>query len=323
MSKHQQVQLLEAAAILVGMDSNSGSLPEEKALWPAAISPPSSGLLGSDKINYEKLRSMPRQTTEAERNDRAFSPMTNDGNGTERSMSVVTDSFEEDEEIDNDGRQRHYIDEEEEEIENEDDDDDDDEEDDEENQSFSTSFNQRSKSRSINYSSSNSRNSINNNKISSSGPRSLTLSPINRMSDLRIATSPTNKSPFQRNGNGDRDQNKRPNHRQHYQSYSSTTIPTLSSSNSSSARNIHRGQSYTNGISHGNVSEERQQRNKRNTSVGDVDSEETSSNTTSTDLTDSPPDTTQDQSFDDNDEKQKEKMERESAGEVLAEMDMD
>ena len=125
MSKHQQVQLLEAAAILVGMDSNSGSLPEEKALWPAAISPPSSGLLGSDKINYEKLRSMPRQTTEAERNDRAFSPMTNDGNGTERSMSVVTDSFGEDEEIDHEGRQRHYIDEEEEEIENEDDDDDD------------------------------------------------------------------------------------------------------------------------------------------------------------------------------------------------------
>ena len=55
MSKHQQVQLLEAAAILVGMDTNARSLPEEKALWPAAVSPPSSGLLGSDKINFEKL----------------------------------------------------------------------------------------------------------------------------------------------------------------------------------------------------------------------------------------------------------------------------
>lgn len=55
MSKHQQVQLLEAAAILVGMDTHARSLPEEKALWPAAVSPPESGLLGSDKINFEKL----------------------------------------------------------------------------------------------------------------------------------------------------------------------------------------------------------------------------------------------------------------------------
>lgn len=55
MSKHQQVQLLEAAAILVGMDTHARSLPEEKALWPAAVSPPQSGLLGSDKINFEKL----------------------------------------------------------------------------------------------------------------------------------------------------------------------------------------------------------------------------------------------------------------------------
>lgn len=37
MSKHQQVQLLEAAAILVGMDSNARSLPEEKALWPVSV----------------------------------------------------------------------------------------------------------------------------------------------------------------------------------------------------------------------------------------------------------------------------------------------
>ena len=55
MSKHQQVQLLEAAAILVGMDAHATSLPEEKALWPAAVSPPSSGLLGSEQINFDTL----------------------------------------------------------------------------------------------------------------------------------------------------------------------------------------------------------------------------------------------------------------------------
>ena len=55
MSKHQQVQLLEAAAILVGMDSNARSLPEEKALWPAAVSPPSSGLLGCEHFNFDTL----------------------------------------------------------------------------------------------------------------------------------------------------------------------------------------------------------------------------------------------------------------------------
>ena len=55
MSKHQQVQLLEAAAILVGMDSSARSLPEEKALWPAAVSPPSSGLLGCEHVNFDTL----------------------------------------------------------------------------------------------------------------------------------------------------------------------------------------------------------------------------------------------------------------------------
>lgn len=55
MSKHQQVQLLEAAAILVNLDGDARSLPEEKALWPAAVSPASSGLLGSDRVNFDKL----------------------------------------------------------------------------------------------------------------------------------------------------------------------------------------------------------------------------------------------------------------------------
>ncbi|PWY97903.1 hypothetical protein BCV70DRAFT_213272 [Testicularia cyperi] len=63
MSKHQQVQLLEAAAILVGMDCNARSLPEEKALWPAAVSPPSSGLLGSEQINFETLMASKRRNT--------------------------------------------------------------------------------------------------------------------------------------------------------------------------------------------------------------------------------------------------------------------
>ncbi len=63
MSKHQQVQLLEAAAILVGMDANARSLPEEKALWPAAVSPPSSGLLGSEQINFETLMASKRRNT--------------------------------------------------------------------------------------------------------------------------------------------------------------------------------------------------------------------------------------------------------------------
>lgn len=76
LSKHQQVQMLEvklrsyskqtsspmilrgpcppqAAAILA---SPPQSLPEEKSLWPAAVSPPSSGLLGSDQLNIEVIK---------------------------------------------------------------------------------------------------------------------------------------------------------------------------------------------------------------------------------------------------------------------------
>ena len=36
LSKHQSVQMLEAAAILV----HPSSLPQEKSLWPAAVSSP-------------------------------------------------------------------------------------------------------------------------------------------------------------------------------------------------------------------------------------------------------------------------------------------
>ncbi|KDN52726.1 hypothetical protein K437DRAFT_266389 [Tilletiaria anomala UBC 951] len=73
LSKHQQVQLLEAAAILVGMDSQSRSLPEEKALWPAAVSPPSSGLLGSEVFNYERLMEG-RRLRQQQQRDRGVSP---------------------------------------------------------------------------------------------------------------------------------------------------------------------------------------------------------------------------------------------------------
>ncbi|GAA5870476.1 hypothetical protein JCM16303_002018 [Sporobolomyces ruberrimus] len=46
LSKHQQVQLLEGAAILAAASAGA-SLPDEKSYWPAAVSPPASGLLGS------------------------------------------------------------------------------------------------------------------------------------------------------------------------------------------------------------------------------------------------------------------------------------
>ncbi|GAA5866884.1 hypothetical protein JCM3774_004591 [Rhodotorula dairenensis] len=58
MSKHQQVQLLEGAAILVAASAGT-SLPDEKSFWPAAVSPPASGLLGSLEcgINVNSLAS--------------------------------------------------------------------------------------------------------------------------------------------------------------------------------------------------------------------------------------------------------------------------
>ncbi|GEM06140.1 zinc finger, C2H2-type domain containing protein [Rhodotorula toruloides] len=56
LSKHQQVQLLEGAAILAAASAGS-SLPDEKSFWPAAVSPPSSGLLGDAEfgINIHAL----------------------------------------------------------------------------------------------------------------------------------------------------------------------------------------------------------------------------------------------------------------------------
>ncbi|GAA5969295.1 hypothetical protein JCM11641_007541 [Rhodosporidiobolus odoratus] len=56
LSKHQQVQLLEGAAILAAASAGT-SLPDEKSFWPAAVSPPASGLLGSSEfgINIHAL----------------------------------------------------------------------------------------------------------------------------------------------------------------------------------------------------------------------------------------------------------------------------
>ncbi|EGG05793.1 uncharacterized protein MELLADRAFT_116722 [Melampsora larici-populina 98AG31] len=54
LSKHQQVQMLEAAAILA---TPSGSLPESRSLWPAAVSPSEAGLLGSDQVNLDVIQS--------------------------------------------------------------------------------------------------------------------------------------------------------------------------------------------------------------------------------------------------------------------------
>lgn len=64
LSKHQQVQLLEGAAILAAASVGT-SLPDEKSYWPAAVSPPASGLLGSRDlgINIHALAaSSPRFT---------------------------------------------------------------------------------------------------------------------------------------------------------------------------------------------------------------------------------------------------------------------
>ncbi|SCV68006.1 BQ2448_127 [Microbotryum intermedium] len=55
LSKHQQVQLLEAAAILQ-VASVGASLPQDKAYWPAAMSPTSAGLLGSQAFSLQSPR---------------------------------------------------------------------------------------------------------------------------------------------------------------------------------------------------------------------------------------------------------------------------
>lgn len=70
LSKHQTVQALEAAVILATTPNKTAIdlLPEDKSHWPAAVSPPTSGLLGSDMVNLDVLtkfnsRSLPNPST--------------------------------------------------------------------------------------------------------------------------------------------------------------------------------------------------------------------------------------------------------------------
>lgn len=60
MSKHQQVQMLEAAAILSHINPDSGRLlPSDKSLWPAALSPePNHAVLRSAKSSTRDLPSV-------------------------------------------------------------------------------------------------------------------------------------------------------------------------------------------------------------------------------------------------------------------------
>lgn len=56
LSKHQTVQALEAAVILSNPEA-LGLLPDDRSHWPAAVSPATSGLLGSERLNIDVLRS--------------------------------------------------------------------------------------------------------------------------------------------------------------------------------------------------------------------------------------------------------------------------
>ena len=73
LSKHQTVQALEAAVILANPDTLR-LLPNDKSHWPAAVSPPTSGLLGSEKLNIEILRK------QAEVNERELEDQEKAGN---------------------------------------------------------------------------------------------------------------------------------------------------------------------------------------------------------------------------------------------------
>ena len=60
LSKHQTVQALEAAVILANPDTLR-LLPDDKSHWPAAVSPATSGLLGSDRLNIDVLNTQRTQ----------------------------------------------------------------------------------------------------------------------------------------------------------------------------------------------------------------------------------------------------------------------
>ncbi|KAI8450969.1 hypothetical protein BY996DRAFT_4558099, partial [Phakopsora pachyrhizi] len=94
LSKHQQVQMLEAAAILA---APSGSLPESRSLWPAAVSPSEAGLLGSEHVNLDVIRSQARPVAPMHHHSTSV-PYENSGAGTDAEMGVDEQTDEEVEE---------------------------------------------------------------------------------------------------------------------------------------------------------------------------------------------------------------------------------
>lgn len=99
LSKHQQVQLLEAAAILKAVQAGA-SLPDEKSFWPAAVSPPQSGLLGSSpNINIHALTlNSPRLTA-----SRSLHP----DNSFRASSSYVSSSLHRQDEYEHEAEAEH------------------------------------------------------------------------------------------------------------------------------------------------------------------------------------------------------------------------
>ncbi|SCZ91439.1 BZ3500_MvSof-1268-A1-R1_Chr1-2g01409 [Microbotryum saponariae] len=96
LSKHQQVQLLEAAAILQ-VASAGASLPQDKAYWPAAMSPPSAGLLGSHAFSLQSPRML--QSLSLHSDD---TPYGSSSQPVAPSLSVASSSDVEDDDEDDD-----------------------------------------------------------------------------------------------------------------------------------------------------------------------------------------------------------------------------
>lgn len=103
LSKHQQVQLLEAATILVHLDPGNPagqgkSLPEDKSLWPAAVSPairgniklPPRGYSPAAKSPYTPISALPSLPN----GQRKSSPTTSTSSteSSDRARSAETDS---------------------------------------------------------------------------------------------------------------------------------------------------------------------------------------------------------------------------------------
>ncbi|WVQ79684.1 hypothetical protein IAT38_001784 [Cryptococcus sp. DSM 104549] len=102
MSKHQQVQMLEAAAILAHMDPNQSqgrSLPTDKSLWPAVLSPlgdpkraPSRALRDPSMVRSPSTSTAAPLTPSSLRESTALSTLAERGTGKERKSSPGSDS---------------------------------------------------------------------------------------------------------------------------------------------------------------------------------------------------------------------------------------